>query len=103
MSDGMWLAQYGKNRLAGEPSSSMQGWECPKCGSVNSPWVMQCPCSKKRFTSASSEPNPYLPDPGVSFPIIHQTYVSCPKCGQLVEQTEFGHHWCQSLPTGTGV
>ena len=23
-----------------------QGWECPRCGSINAPWVRQCDCSR---------------------------------------------------------
>lgn len=23
---------------------AQQGWQCPVCGSVNSPWTTQCPC-----------------------------------------------------------
>ena len=22
----------------------MEGWQCPKCGRVNAPWVSMCPC-----------------------------------------------------------
>lgn len=23
---------------------AQQGWQCPVCGSINSPWTTQCPC-----------------------------------------------------------
>ena len=23
-----------------------QGWECPRCGRINAPWVRQCDCSR---------------------------------------------------------
>ena len=26
-------------------SKAEQGWECPRCGRVNAPWVRQCDCS----------------------------------------------------------
>lgn len=26
---------------------AQQGWQCPVCGSVNAPWVAQCPCGGK--------------------------------------------------------
>ena len=24
---------------------TMQGWQCPVCNAVNSPWLQQCPCN----------------------------------------------------------
>lgn len=27
-----------------------QGWECPRCGRINAPWVRQCDCSKNNWT-----------------------------------------------------
>lgn len=27
-----------------------QGWECPRCGRINAPWVRQCNCSRNNWT-----------------------------------------------------
>lgn len=27
-----------------------QGWECPRCGRINAPWVSQCNCSRNYWT-----------------------------------------------------
>lgn len=27
-----------------------RGWECPRCGRINAPWVRQCDCSKDNWT-----------------------------------------------------
>ena len=24
-----------------------QGWECPRCGAINAPWVRQCDCNDR--------------------------------------------------------
>lgn len=29
------------------PSVSEKGWECPRCGRINAPWIRQCDCSAK--------------------------------------------------------
>ena len=28
------------------PYSAEKGWECPRCGRINAPWVRQCDCSR---------------------------------------------------------
>ena len=28
------------------PYSAEKGWECPRCGRINAPWVKQCDCSR---------------------------------------------------------
>ena len=28
------------------PYKAEQGWECPRCGRINAPWVRQCDCSR---------------------------------------------------------
>ena len=27
-------------------SAPKQGWECPRCGTINAPWVSQCNCNR---------------------------------------------------------
>ena len=34
------------------------GWECPRCGRINSPWMMQCPCVAETPWTKPYEPNP---------------------------------------------
>lgn len=29
---------------------SEKGWECPRCGRINAPWVRQCDCSPSAYT-----------------------------------------------------
>ena len=28
------------------PYKAEKGWECPRCGRINAPWVRQCDCSR---------------------------------------------------------
>ena len=30
-----------------------QGWECPRCGRINAPWVSHCDCSRSNWTLTS--------------------------------------------------
>ena len=30
-----------------------RGWECPRCGRINAPWVRQCDCSGSNWTITS--------------------------------------------------
>ena len=32
-----------------------QGWECPRCGRINAPWVRQCDCSRSNWTITTSD------------------------------------------------
>ena len=33
-----------------KPKQAEQGWECPRCGRINAPWVRQCDCSRDTWT-----------------------------------------------------
>lgn len=32
-----------------------QGWECPRCGRINAPWVRQCDCSRSNNYTITSD------------------------------------------------
>lgn len=32
-----------------KPYKAEQGWECPRCGRINAPWVRQCDCSRGTY------------------------------------------------------
>ena len=38
-----------------------QGWECPRCGRINAPWVRQCDCSTNSWTITTAEGWTYKP------------------------------------------
>ena len=38
-----WLCPYTQPKAE-------QGWECPRCGRINAPWVRQCDCSRSNWT-----------------------------------------------------
>lgn len=35
-----------------------RGWECPRCGRINAPWVRQCDCSPSTYTWDKITVNP---------------------------------------------
>ena len=37
------------------PYKAEQGWECPRCGRINAPWVRQCDCSRSDWTITTSD------------------------------------------------
>ena len=38
--------------------TSEKGWECPRCGRINAPWVRQCDCSPSTYTVDKITVNP---------------------------------------------
>ena len=51
-----------------------QGWECPRCGHINAPWVRQCDCSRSNWTITSDWT--YKPDLTYK-PEWWKDYVTC--------------------------
>ena len=42
------------------PSNSAEkGWECPRCGRINAPWVRQCDCSRGNIDITWAHPYEY--------------------------------------------
>ena len=37
------------------PPKAEQGWECPRCGRINAPWVRQCDCSRSNWTITTDD------------------------------------------------
>lgn len=35
-----------------------RGWECPRCGRINAPWVRQCDCSRNNWTVTWTSDHP---------------------------------------------
>ena len=35
-----------------------RGWECPRCGRINAPWVRQCDCSRNNWTITWTSDHP---------------------------------------------
>lgn len=42
--------------------SAQQGWECPRCGRINAPWVRQCDCPRNNWTITWTSNNNEIPD-----------------------------------------
>ena len=38
-------------------SFPQQGWECPRCGKINAPWISQCNCPRNNWTISWSAGN----------------------------------------------
>lgn len=58
-------------------SKAEQGWECPRCGRVNAPWVRQCDCSNNWTITCGSNKldysNPWWKD-----------YVTCNQADNVI-------------------
>ena len=53
-------------------SKAEQGWECPRCGRINAPWVRQCDCS-----SGQNNPTITWTNPSLDHENWWKTYVTC--------------------------
>ena len=43
-------------------SNVQQGWECPRCGCINAPWVSQCNCNNDYEITCTSDRLTINPD-----------------------------------------
>ena len=53
-----------------------QGWICPRCGRVNAPWVMTCPCKSNAYIFKEEKPITYTTTTTSSVP------ASCKECSK---------------------
>ena len=53
-----------------------QGWECPRCGRINAPWVRECDCSGGNWTITSDWT--YKPE-------WWKTYVTCGQADDITK------------------
>ena len=49
------------------------GWECPRCGRINAPWVRQCDCSRSYWCPTWTSDKVYVGDK----PEWWRDYVTC--------------------------
>ena len=75
-----------------------QGWECPRCGRINAPWVSHCDCSRSNWTITSDwtcKPDEWW-----------KTYVTCGQADDITKNSNIyqvgGSDYKDSV-TGTWV
>ena len=68
------------------PIETQSGWICPRCGSVNAPWVPQCNCTAVPITSNMSV------DCSFKKP-IEETCENCKGSNDLCYYCKNGDHW----------
>ena len=54
-------------------SSPQQGWECPRCGRINAPWMSQCFCNRSYWYPTWTSDHVYVGDK----PEWWKDYVTC--------------------------
>lgn len=50
-----------------------QGWECPRCGRINAPWVRQCDCIDQSNWTVTTNDWTTLPNTGPGYPQVYYT------------------------------
>ena len=72
------------------PGYPQQGWECPRCGKINAPWISQCNCPRDSWTISWSAGNT-TGDPPVTHPYVTTSITraenvpSTPTTGEVVD------------------
>lgn len=42
--------------------ANLQGWECPRCGKIHSPYSLMCDCPPRTFTASAISGTPIFID-----------------------------------------
>lgn len=76
-------------RMQGFPQ---QGWECPRCGKINAPWISQCNCPRNNWTiswsAGNTTGNPPPDNPYVTTSVTQAENVPSTPTTNVVETAE---------------
>lgn len=81
-----------------------QGWECPRCGRINAPWVRQCDCTRETHDYDKWTTTPTWTDSE-----WWKTYITCSKADANTyiskDKTEVGgsDYWDSNTHTWVNV
>ena len=64
-------------------SSPQQGWECPRCGRINAPWMSQCCCSRGYWHPTWTSDKVYVGDK----PEWWEDYVTCSQADNVTKDS----------------
>ena len=79
-----------------------QGWECPRCGHINAPWVRQCDCSNTWTISTTWNSNPPQKDDWWN------DYVTCIQADDVTKKSNIyqvggSDYWDKNTKTWTNI
>ena len=74
------------------PVQPQQGWECPRCGKINAPWISQCNCPRNNWTiswsAGSTTANPLPDNPYVTTSVTRAENIPSTPTTTTVEMAE---------------